>query len=374
MRGLRFASLLMLIGLTPGQKALVGPRSPVGIAVFPFVDPSPSAPSAHSIPGGGRILFSTDTGMGVVGADGSRTQFGTPDVADGYWDPLHRGHILVDPFTDGPSKLNEYLQTPGGWRAIRRWPVGYGEFTQVSLDGRWFAYNVFVKGKMTGTIRVAGRDGSVRSFQGHRVTVEAWTPENRVILRHWDGSGLVVWDPFRDTLRPFTLGRYLLSRLPDGASRVDLDVSRISWSTDGRFYAAPTHWWEKKTFEGGVAIGSRAGGIVKVIPTGRAWGAPTWSPTEPEVAFVSSSRYRDPAASLHVFNAATGPNALIRRGVPDPYWVAWSPAGDWMLLDDPDRNRWLFVSRDGDQTVAYPWLGSSPRWAERSIGIHMFVC
>jgi hypothetical protein len=45
-----------------------------------------------------------------------------------------------------------------------------------------------------------------------------------------------------------------------------------------------------------------------------------------------------------------------------------------MLLEDAERTRWLFVSRDGSQVVDYPWLGYYPRWAEQSISLHITVC
>jgi hypothetical protein len=379
MRGLGVAALLALLALTPGQKGVVraeGNRASAADQPFlvPPVASSLSSSSTRPIPGGGRILFSTGQGVGVLDADGTQTAFGKWSIADAFWDPVHPGHILVNRYTDGPKGLRQYRETADGWRVVRTWPAGYGSESQISPDGRWFAYNVFVGGRSTGTVRVAGRHGFVRSIEGRRLVAVSWTPDNQIILGHWDGSGLLLWDPFRDVLRSFTLDRNLASRLPADARRTDLDAGRMSWSSDGRFFAAPAHWREHKKFQGGVAIGSRDRGILKVIPTGRGWGAPTWSPTLPEIAFVVSSKYEDPAAALHLYNAKTGHHSVLRRGVPDPYWVAWSPGGDWMLLDDPEDDRWLFVSRGTGQTVEYPWLGSYPRWAEPGLGLHIFVC
>jgi hypothetical protein len=163
------AAVLMVLALTPGQKTLVHAGSLSAPTGSQGVSSPPPAPSTQAIPGGGRILFSTGDGIGVLNADGSRTAFGKWSVADAFWDPIHPGDILVNPYTNGPPKLRQYHRTDHGWQPIRTWSAGYGESTQISPDGRWFAYDVSVHGKATGTVRVKGRRGVVASIDGHRL-------------------------------------------------------------------------------------------------------------------------------------------------------------------------------------------------------------
>ncbi|HEV8420550.1 MAG TPA: hypothetical protein VGR13_04270, partial [Actinomycetota bacterium] len=292
-----------MLVLTPGQKgASVGhterartvPALPA--ARPPAPSPSPSEP--RLIPGGGSILFSTGQGVGVLEADGSVSHFGGWAAVDAFWDPVHPGQILVNPYTDGPPKLRGFRRAGDRWRAVRSWPAGYGGQTQISPDGRWLAFDVFVKGRATGMVRVTSRHGVVASIQGHFESV-SWTSDERVILSRWDGPGLFLWDPFRDVLDPFTLDRNLSSQVPAGARRVSLDSRDLSWSSDGRLFAAPTFWKDARQSRSGVAVGSLADGILAVVPTGMTLAAPTWSPTRPEIAFVSSRRYGDPAAALY---------------------------------------------------------------------------
>jgi hypothetical protein len=381
MRGIRLAAVLAVLILIPGQKevseATPRPHERSQVVVPPatgFISTTPESPTSQAmpIPGGGRILFTTDHGVGVLEPDGSESHFGGWAAVDAFWDPVHPGRVLVSPYTGkGPPGIRSFRRTPGGWRGDRRWPAG--AWTQISPDGRWFAYGVLDKGRSTGAIRVAGRHGPVGSISG-RFWPLSWTSDRRVVLGRWDGSGPYLWDPFAHSLTFLDLDGDLASRLPPKARRVSLDVSRMSWSSDGRFFAAPAFWRLHHRFRSGAVVGSLAEGIQKVIPTGGVWWAtPTWSPARPEIAFVSSLRLQGRAA-LRLYDATTGRQRTLLRDAPEPRWVAWSPAGDWMLLDDTGRTRWLFVSRDGRRTIDYPWLGSYPRWASPGLSLHIVVC
>jgi len=332
-------------------------------------------------PGGGEILFSGD-GVGVLAHDGTVTGFGHWNAVDAFWDPLHPRDILVNPYTNRDrQRIREYRLVSGRWQSVGSWPAADSLSTAISADGKWFAYNVFAKGRETRTIRVAGRDGTVRDLRTtERLAVVSWAPDGRVVLSGPGPSDLSIWDPFSGSGRLVPIDWNLDGRLPPGIEDAELETLDLAWSADGRFFAARVSWPERKTYETGMAVGSTSKGILKVIPTGWSDTVPTWSPVRPEVAYMTARRY-PPRASLHIFDPVTGRDTMIRHHVPNPWWVAWSPRGDWLLLDDEggvdeggQSGRWLFISRDGRRTVAYPWLGSFPRWASPDLDLKVPVC
>jgi WD40 repeat protein len=369
------ALLMVSIAEQPGPA--LESQSLAGETSVPIASSSPAPPRSSMLPatpGAGSILFSTERGVGVLDPYGLVTEFGEWEAADAVWDPLHPGHILVNAYTDGPPRLREFRRTDSGWIRIGRWPTGYGQLSEISGDGRWFAHNVFVDGRETWTIRVAGRHGTVRDLATDHLEVVAWTPNGRVLLSGWSPRRLHVWDPFDGDLAAIDPNWGLASELPAEARAPELSVHQLSWSADGRFFAAPAWWTEHGDPAAGVAIGSASTGVFKVIPVGRGDTVPVWSPSRPEVAYVTSWGHVARSGELHTYDAATGEDTLIRRHVPNPWWVAWSPGGDWMLLDDQARGDWLFVSRNGLRAVEHPSLGSFPRWATPGAGIHIIVC
>jgi len=351
----------------------------VGVQVaFPppaAVHPRSSGSGPDRVPGGGRILFTTAHGIGVLYPTGALAHLGGWRAADAFFDPLNPGDVLVHPFDGRWQDLRQYRRGARGWRAVRTWRAGMAEYSAVYPGGRWVAFNVFRNSKMTGTVRLTGRDGTSRVLHSDDLSVLSWTTTDQVLLSDWDHPRRVfVWDPFGGTLGPVFLDRNLASKLPEEARSPWLDTRNLSWSADGRYFTAPITWKEHGEYRTGVAVGTVSAGILRAIPTGNNFMIPTWSPTRPEVAYVVASRYGDPSARLFLFHVRTGRRTVVRRHVPTgSWWVAWSPAGSWMLLDDPKRNRWLFVSTHG-ATVHRPALGSFPRWATPGVGIHIVVC
>jgi hypothetical protein len=338
--------------------------------------PSPPRSSRFPrIPGRGRILFSAGPGIGVLAPDGLATLFGTWDVADAVWDPLHLGHILVNPYTNDLPRLMEFRPSDGGWRRVARWTTGYGETSEISPDGRFLAYNVFVHGRETWQVRVASRDGLVRELGSPGLEPVSWTPGGRVLLSGWDPRRLYAWDPFAETVDALDPDWGLASKVPRGSRSPELGLSQMSWSAVGGYFAAPAIWKEDGADRSGVAIGSASDGVTAVIPSGQfGESVPVWSPSGSELAFVVPRGHTKQSGALHVYDASTGKDEIVRQHVATPWWVAWSPSGDWMLLDDEDGHTWVFVSRDGRRMVQYPELGTFPRWASPGIGIHIVVC
>src|SRR6266511_3006751 len=139
MRGLRLASLLTLLVLIPGQESAVeagAQQSPIMEAPSPHrVITAPASSARHDvttlrIPGGGRILFLPGQGVGVVDADGSVSEFGKWTAVEAFWDPMHPGHVLVDPMRERERRILEFRRTDHGWEPVRNWPTGYGPYAQ----------------------------------------------------------------------------------------------------------------------------------------------------------------------------------------------------------------------------------------------------
>jgi hypothetical protein len=350
--------------------------------------PSPLAPPAAyeepdpSIPGGGRILIPVG-GVRVIQPDGTLEYLWTEQrgYVDAVWDPRRPQTPLVLYEKGDLSVLRAYRRSEAGWKKGRRWDIerNYWNFSELSPDGGLIAHSVFSKdGRMTGTIRVIDRHGdALGELETEELYPVSWAPDGSVLLSDWFDGGLFAWNMKAGTL-DLVLGDSQLARvLPAGARSPSLDAESLSWSAGGQYFAARVSWsLGGKRRRSGVAIGSPAGEILDVIKTGMMQPSiPTWSPNRPELAVVTERVVQGEGRSnLYVFNAGTRRRTLLMRDSPDPWWVAWSPRGNWMLLADSLDGSWLFVSRDGTRAIERAFLGSQPRWASPGPDIHPIYC
>lgn len=355
--------------------AAAKPPPPV-LRAFPV--PTPYEEPDLSIPGGGRILIPVG-GVRVIRADGTLEYLWT-DAMDAVWDPRRPDTPLV--LLDKPPGpvLRAYRRTATGWVKGRRWQVqaSYWNFSEVSPDGRLIAHSVFSKtGEITGTVNVVDRMSASRwelSTDGlHPVS---WTPDGAVLLSDGHERGLFAWDLGSGTVTRLPIDSTTAAALPHGARSPRFDADSMSWSADGRYLASRVSWIaDKRGRRNGIAVFSASGEIVDLVSTGKRWPSiPTWSPKRPEIAFVTETLSTDARPRLYLYDAVTGRRTLLMRDSPEPWWVAWSPRGDWMLLDDGLSGSWLFVSRDGTRTVEHARLGSQPRWASPGPDIHPLYC
>ena len=304
----------------------------------------------YSFPGGGEILFTPSErpgypmhGVGIVESDGTLRHFNGP-LSFPYWDPHGGERVLTLSSSERPlavsSRLKGNLLKPT-WA----FPAGDASFTFPSLDGRFVAYlPLDSEGRLRGgTVRVIDRrNGRVRVLRSDGLIPTEWTPDDRLLAIPQRGGVAVQWDPNTGNARPF-----LDSTTPIGPP---------SWSPDGtRFAAAGGHEGSK------LVIGTYTGVVLYDLPVQGSMGTPTWSPDGRSVAYIARPTSAREAV-LHIVGVQSGIDAAIANGVSDAFWASWSPDGQWLLIEDWTRDRWLFVSADGSYRLPYPWLGDFPRW------------
>lgn len=343
----------------------------------PLAAPTPYEEPDPSIPGGGQILIPM-AGVRVIRADGTPEYLWTEGEFDAVWDPRRPRTplVLFERPQGNEAVLRAYRRTGPDWVTTQRWNLGTSGwlFSEISPDGRLIAHSVFVKGRMTGTVRVVNRNGDrLWELRTDDLYPVSWTPDGSVLLSHWFKGGLFAWDMKSGNITTLILDdSQLTEALPAGARSSWLDARFLSWSADGRYFAARVSWrLSGKRHRYGIAIGSPSGQILDVVPTGKKHpNIPTWSPARPEVAFIDSSSL-DSEATLFVYDVASRRRTMLMRNSPHQWWVAWSPRGDWMLLDG---DYWLFVSRDGKRTIKHDRLGAFPRWASPGHDIPVPKC
>jgi sugar lactone lactonase YvrE len=341
-----------------------GPESPERWEAAPS-DADGVSGSAIGFPGGGRILSSN----GVVVSDGGTNPISyLPGLVRGpahlVWDPLVPDAILAIP---QEPVVRSYRLIDGTWRPLGRWPVETA-FATLSQDGRSIAYSPFrPDGTMKpGTIEVLDRKTHETRVMrwGHDLYPIGWAPDGRLIVSGLQQGGVLAWDLDSELApQPLLGAEDVAAAISDDRTDAAPLFDRINWSADGRYFSIPlwsnTHPWA-------IAVVSSTGEVVDVIETSGGYvNVPIWSPTGHELAFMTNPRNQDgtvPRAKLFVYDLETQRRTLLASGLSEAHWVSWSPDGDWLLVDDWMRERWIFEPREGGQSIETRAMGLEPRW------------
>jgi hypothetical protein len=344
------AIAFLVAGCNHGEPA----RESVPDRIAPQTSPNAEPSSDLTFPGGGLILFQSADGpayerrgFGVVTSKGRVVLRSMQNVLP-YWDPARNRRVITVSY-NGRRAVRSYWLREGAFVSGGRWPTQSENFVSFSLDGRYIADIPFRRdGRMiTGEARIIDRgSGAVRHIHlGGDLVVEAWTPDGRLLALPWSGGGDAVVDPVTLTRESF-------------------ESMDPVWAPDGRTFAVNIARRGGRDLGIGIGRDGELRSRTWVSGGHRFVETPTWSPDGRRVAVIvrGGGTHGERTADLVVIEATTGVTSVIARRVSDAWWVSWSPDGEWMLVDDWTRDRWLFVSADGKKKIAYPWLGASPRW------------
>jgi hypothetical protein len=284
----------------PGRAVIDEIREVVGV--------ERAQPALFSLPTGGRLLVSSDTGVWVVQRDGSRRLLGSYREAS--WSPF--GRFVV------AANENELaaLEPDGDVRwALPRPGVRSPRWAGTETDTR-IAYV-----DRTG-IRVVAGDGT-----GDRLLVAgargplAWRPGPARVLAYVSGRELRVQE---------VEGGRILRRSALGPTR---PVTRIAWSSDGRrlLVLSPHH----------LRVFDAAGRLVDREDPAEGWPdvAAAFRPGSHELVVA---RVHGSQSTAYVLGGRT-----LFNGTGVFKDVQWSPDGRWLVLTWPTADQWVFV-RYGD--------------------------
>jgi WD40 repeat protein len=337
----------------------LGPTQGAPPPDVPFASPEvPSGDPDLAFPGGGRILYVSSEGpgydwggIGFVEANGTFHRIpGGGYLTFPYWDPSAPDRVLTlsngsRPETRSYEIDGDSVDLVGSWRTseLMTWP---------SPDGRTIAYTPVDRSGhhvRTDILRLVDRPtGNVSTIRSGGLVPEGWTPDGKLLAYPWSGGDRVIWDPWTGTKTPFGPG----------------NLSSVSWAPDGsRFSAVIARGGPNP--RSAIVIGDPVGEVTDRLHVGPRWvEMPTWSPDGTQIAFIvrGLGRSGHRSASLHVYDVDRQVDSVVAHPVSDAFWAPWSPDGDWLLVADWTRNRWLFVAADGSERRPYPWLGDFPRW------------
>jgi hypothetical protein len=300
----------------------VAALSPSGKAVFKSVRQAVgiehAQPALFSLPAPGRLLVvsADDGGTWLVKADGFMRKLGP--YTDAEWSPpglyviaTERDELVAfDP--DGGVR----------WKLARHdpsWP-------------RW-------EGTMTDT-RIAYVAAS-----GLRVVAGDGTGDH--LLDAYAGDVPPAWDPARLHTVAYYSGGAIVLRRADGPlvwrASIKVIPSDLEWSTDGRYLAVVS---PKQ-----IVVIDRRGRVHRTISMlGAELRQAAFKPRTHDVAVVVRAAGRSEVRIVDIDRPGHG--RLLFAGPGTFGDVEWSPSGDWLLVNWPDANQWVFIKGKQVRAVA----------------------
>ena len=296
--------------------------SPPGRAVFHSVRVAVgiehAEPALFSLPAPGRLLVvSADNGgTWLVKANGFLRKLGP--YSDAQWSP-HGLYVIATE----PNALVAF-DPDGGvrWRLARHgpsWPRWEGTMTDTRIAYITASGLRVVAGDGTGDHLLDARAGDVPpAWDPGRLHTVAYYSGGAIVLRQADGK--LVW------------------RAP-----ITVTPSDLEWSSDGRYLAVVS---SKQ-----IVVLDRRGHVHRTISMlGAELRQAAFKPGTHAVAVVVRAAGRSEVRIVDVDRPGTA--RLLFAGPGTFGDVEWSPAGDWLLVNWPDANQWVFIKGKQVRAVA----------------------
>jgi dipeptidyl aminopeptidase/acylaminoacyl peptidase len=275
-------------------------------------------PALFALPAPGRLLVvsAENGGTWLVKANGFMRKLGP--YSDAEWSP-HGLYVIATE----PNELVAF--DPDGdvrWKLARHdpsWP-------------RW-------EGTMTDT-RIAYIASS-----GLRVVAGDGTGDH--LLDAHAGDVPPVWDPARLHTVAYYSGGAIVVRSSDGPlvwrTSIKVTPSDLEWSSDGRYLAVVS---PKQI----VVIDGRGHVHRTISMLGAELRQAAFKPGTHEIAVVVRTAGR---SEVRIVDVDRPGHARLLFAGPGTFGdVEWSPAGDWLLVNWPDANQWVFIKGKQVRAVA----------------------
>jgi hypothetical protein len=291
--------------------AVAASLSPPGQAVFEqvrrAVGVEHAAPALFSLPAPGRLLVvsAEHGGVWLVHADGYKRELGSYD--DAAWSP-HGLYILA---TRGDELLALDPEGHVHWTLARRDPSS-PTWEGTRTDTR-IAY------ESASGLRIVAGDGTGDHLLDRFGTLPAWDPARLHVIAYYTGGSIVLR----------TAGGRLLWRRTIGVLPTSLE-----WSADGRYLAVFSPH-RILVLDGGGRVRSTV-----PVPSAELL-AGAFRPGSHDLAVVVRLPQRSEVRLLPVDRPRAA--RLLFAGPGDFGDVAWSPNGEWLLVNWPAANQWLFL-------------------------------
>lgn len=136
------------------------------------------------------------------------------------------------------------------------------------------------------------------------------------------------------------------------------------WSADRRYIAAfvAGKWPKKANAVHGFVIARADGTPIRVITSPYLISMFAWSPRGHALAWTTSG-FPDPHELFVLDDPVAKARRLFATSARHFDWIAWSPEGRRLLLDDENADRWRLLPTGGRRSAkTLPRLGGRPLW------------
>jgi hypothetical protein len=312
-----------LIAVAIVVAGLAAAFTPAGHAVWGSIkDAVRSEDHLLSLPARGRVLVNAQAGAWVVQRDGSKR------LLSGYRDAAWSPHGLYIAAAQGNQLVAFEPNGRVHWKLARANPIGGPQW---SYDGYRIAY---FSGR---TLRIVNGDGT----------------GDRLLSPDAVGSGLpaLAWRPGTHQLAYKNARNELLVRDVDRSNilwrRRTIGIEKLTWSDDGQrlFVAA-----------GPPRILDAAGRTIATLPP-RSLLPAAFAPKSRSLALVTTARGQ---STVSIYSGARYEHRrVVFSGANGFGGLAWSPDGEWLLIDWRTADQWIFIRSAAVRRIAVRNIGNT---------------